>query len=183
MAETPQDVIRRYLEDALAAENSFETQLRSFASETDDDNEARQLFAEHADQTRTQISRLERRLGELGGSPSTGKSALSHIFGLAPKSAQIPHTMEERLVQNLMMAYTVEAAECAMYQALAASAEATGDTATASLAREIQKEEYATGNKFWALIPSRSIIAYNMLTIDEVDPSVETKLGEASWTS
>ena len=30
------DVIRRYLKDAIAAENSFESQLRGFAKEGDD---------------------------------------------------------------------------------------------------------------------------------------------------
>ena len=31
------DVIRRYLKDAIAAENSFESQLRTFATEGDDE--------------------------------------------------------------------------------------------------------------------------------------------------
>ncbi len=36
MAETSTDVIKRYLEDAIAAEKSFETQLQGFAKEGDD---------------------------------------------------------------------------------------------------------------------------------------------------
>jgi ferritin-like metal-binding protein YciE len=55
------DVIRRYLEDAIAAEKSFETQLRGFSREGDNPMVQR-LFAEHADETKFQYELLTRRL-------------------------------------------------------------------------------------------------------------------------
>jgi ferritin-like metal-binding protein YciE len=147
------DVIRRYLKDAIAAENSFETQLRSFAKEGDDER-AHALFQQHAEETRTQIDRLTARLDELGDSPSTMKSFMAHMFGMAPKSASIGHEESERVTQNLIAAYTVENAEVAMYESLAVVAESLGDARTASLAREIQQEEASTARKVWAMIPS-----------------------------
>ena len=146
------DVVRRYLKDAIAAENSFESQLRTFAKEGDD-AQAHALFQQHAEETRSQIERLTVRLNELGDSPSTMKSFMAHMFGMAPKTASMGHDESERVTQNLMMAYTVEHAEVAMYESLAVVAEAVGDNQTATLAREIQREEEITASKVWAMIP------------------------------
>jgi ferritin-like metal-binding protein YciE len=177
MARTSDDVIRRYLEDAIAAEKSFETQLQGFAEEGDDE-EVEAVFAIHAAETRRQYDRLTARLEELGGSPSTTKSFLAHVFGLAPKPVQMGHAPEERTTQNLIIAFTVENSECAMYEALAAAAEAAGDTATETLAREIQAEEKKTAEKIWHFLSSRAKIAFNLLTAMETDPSVNTRAAD-----
>jgi len=92
-----------------------------------------------------------------------------------PKLAESGGLLEERTLQNLIVAFTTKKAESAMYEALAATAEAAGDAATARLARGSQKEEAAAAEQLWHFLPSRSKIAYNMLTVTEVDPSVETK--------
>ena len=159
MAETSVDVIKRYLEDAIAAERSFETQLQGFAKEGDDPA-AQAVFHQHAIETRRQYERLTARLEALGGSASTAKSILAHIFGLSPKTAQIGHEKEERTTQNLMIAFAVENSELAMYESLITVAEAAGDAQTATLAREIQSEEKAAADKVWNLIPSAAITAY-----------------------
>ena len=159
MAETSVDVIKRYLEDAIAAEKSFETQLEGFSKEGDD-TVAQAAFRQHALETRIQYERLTARLEALGGSPSGAKSFLAHIFGLSPKAAQIGHEKEERTTQNLMMAYAVENSEIAMYEALASVAEAAGDSQTATLAREIQAQEKTTAEKVWKLLPIAAVQAY-----------------------
>jgi ferritin-like metal-binding protein YciE len=166
MAETSAGIIKRYLEDAIAAEKSFETQLQEFSKEGDDST-AQALFHQHALETKQQYERLTARLEALGGSPSTAKSLLAHIFGLSPKTAQIGHEKEERTTQNLMMAYAVENSEVAMYESLATCAEAAGDSQTATLAREIQQQEKATAEKVWKLIPSAAVKAYQRLTSGE----------------
>jgi ferritin-like metal-binding protein YciE len=143
--------IRTYLEDAIAAEESFETQLRDFAAEGSSEQITR-LFTQHAEETRTQYVRLKRRLGELGGESSDTKSFLAHLVGLAPKVAQLGHDTVDRVTQNLMMAYAVENCEIAMYESLIAVSESAGDQETAELAREIQGEEQATAQKVWKLI-------------------------------
>lgn len=163
MAETTTDIIKRYLEDAIAAEKSFETQLQGFAKEGDDPV-AQAAFQQHALETKRQYERLTARLEALGGSASGIKSVLAHLFGVSPKTAQIGHEKEERTTQNLMMAYAVENSEIAMYEALVTVAEAAGDSQTAALAREIQAEEKATAEKVWKLIASSAVQAFERVT-------------------
>ena len=163
MAETSTDVIRRYLEDAIAAEKSFETQLQSFANEGDDPV-VKTAFHEHALETKNQYELLSARLAALGGSPSGVKSFLAHVFGASPKTAQIGHEKQERTTQNLMIAFAVENSEIAMYESLATVAEAAGDTQTASLARQIQTEEKVTADKIWSLIPIAAVQAFERVT-------------------
>jgi ferritin-like metal-binding protein YciE len=171
------DLIRRYLQDAIAAEISFESQLRAFAKEGDDE-EVQSFFSLHADQTKFQYDRLAARLQDLGESVSGAKAFFAQVFGLAPKTAQITHSQEERTAQNLVLAFSIEQAECATYEALASVARAANDAATESLARQIQIEEREAANRLWRFLPSRSKIAFNMLTAGEVDPSVETRASE-----
>ena len=90
MAETSVDAIKRYLVDAIAAEKSFETQLEGFAKEGDN-AAAKSRFQQHALETKRQYERLTSRLEALGGSPSTAKSILAHIFGLTPKAESVWH--------------------------------------------------------------------------------------------
>jgi ferritin-like metal-binding protein YciE len=158
-----ENAIQRYLEDAIAAEKSFETQLRGFSEEATNES-AKTAFATHADETREQYERLTARLKALGGDPSTFKSMLAHIFNMAPKTAQTGHADEERTTQDLMMAYSVENAEVAMYESLIIAAEAVGDSDTVSLARAIQKQEEETAEKVWKLIGPAATQAYARLT-------------------
>lgn len=174
MSETSQQVICRYLKDAIAAEDGFESQLRDFAEEGDDE-EVQSVFATHARQTASQIERLSTRLRALGEQPSRGKSVVANLLGLAPKAAQLVRPAEERLTQNLIQAFSIEMSECAMYEALLTVAKLAGDTETATLASAIAAEERETAEKLWHFLPSRSKIAFNILTIGEVDLSVETR--------
>src|SRR5690349_5834212 len=89
---------------------------------------------------------------------------LAHMMGMLPKAAQVGHGKEEQTVQNLMMAYTVECSECAMYEALATVARQAGDVETEELARSIQQEERATADKVWAHLPIAARIAFNRVT-------------------
>ena len=109
--------ITKYLEDAIAAEKSFETQLKGFAKEASSAR-VKRLFEQHAEETRVQYEQLTSRLEALGGSTSTLKSFFAHLFNTAPKVAQVGHEEEERTTQDLIMAFAVENAEVAMYEAL-----------------------------------------------------------------
>jgi ferritin-like metal-binding protein YciE len=145
------ETIKDYLEDAIAAEKSFETQLTGFAKEATYEP-AKSAFALHADETREQYERLTARLKALGGSPSLLKSTLAHLFNMAPKTAQLGHQDAERTTQDLIMAYSVENAEMAMYESLILAAETANDNQTATLAREIQAQEKETAEKVWKMI-------------------------------
>ena len=149
--KSSKEVLARYLENAIAAEKSFETQLLGFSKEAEDPT-VQALFRQHAQETKEQYSLLTRRLEELGGSTSTLKSFLAHIFNFAPKLAQIGHDRFERQTQDLMMAFAVENAEVAMYESLSQAAEISGDTQTLELARQIQKQEKQTAEKVWAQV-------------------------------
>jgi ferritin-like metal-binding protein YciE len=159
MSETANEVVKRYLEDAIAAEKSFETQLDAFSKEGDN-LEVRAAFAHHSVETKSQYQRLEMRLEALGGTSSPAKSFLAHLFGALPQTAKIGHLEEERTTQNLMIAFAVENSELAMYEALATVAEAAGDAITAKLAREIQKEEKAAAEIVWKHIPLAAAEAF-----------------------
>jgi ferritin-like metal-binding protein YciE len=154
--------IKSHLEDAIAAEKTFETQLRGFAAEGSSD-QIHALFSQHADETRSQYERLARRLTELGGDPSEGKSFLAHAMGLSPKLAQLGHDTVDRVTQNLIMAYAVENCEIAMYESLMAVSEAAGDEDTLELARSIQEEEHRTAEKVWSLIAPWAETAFKKL--------------------
>jgi ferritin-like metal-binding protein YciE len=172
MAETSVDVIKRYLEDAIAAEKTFETQLQAFAKESDN-QEAKSILHQHAVETRSQQQRLTARLENLGGNTSATKSILAHIFNATPKTTQVEHEKEERATFNLIMAFAMENSECAMYESLASVAEAAGDTETAALARQIQTEERAAADKVWALLPLTTLDTYTKLTGENPRPYSE----------
>ncbi|HTS77832.1 MAG TPA: DUF892 family protein [Bryobacteraceae bacterium] len=146
------EVIKDYLQDAIAAEKSFETQLRAFAQASHDETDIRQLFEQHADETRAQHQALTERLQELGGAPSTAKSPLAHLFNMAPAVAETGHDHSDKVTQNLMIAFAVENSEVAMYESLATVASAAGDGPTEILARRIQNQERATAEKVWQRI-------------------------------
>jgi ferritin-like metal-binding protein YciE len=88
--QSPKKVLQRYLEDVIASEKSFESQLRTRATEGDY-APAKQFFASHASETESQHERLTARLEQLGGSASSVKTAMAHVFNFAPKVAQIGH--------------------------------------------------------------------------------------------
>lgn len=143
------DIVIRYLEDAIAAEKSFETQLRGFSKEAEN-TAVEAMFRQHAEETKVQYTELTQRIEQLGGSTSTLKGFLAQVFGVAPKVAQLGHDKYERETQDLMMAFAVENAEVAMYESLAQVASLAGDTETETLARRIQKQEEETAEKVWA---------------------------------
>ncbi len=161
--QTVEDVMRRYLSDAIAAEKSFETQLRTFAKDTDQ-GPAQMVFTQHADETKRQHERLTERLEALGGSTSTVKSFLAHLFSIAPKAAQFGHDEAEKGTQDLIAAYAVENSEIAMYEALAVSAAACGDSETERLARAIQEEERQARDKVWNLIAPSAQDSFGKVT-------------------
>lgn len=174
MAESGQEVLRRYLQDSVAAAKGFETELQSFGRD-DDDAEAQTLFLRHSELTRHQQETLTTRLRELGGEPSAAKGFLAHLFTMSPRTVQLTHKAEERIAQNLMMAFTIGKSGQAMCEALAIVARIAGDRETERLAREIGTAVEQVSEETFRLVPSRSKIAFNVLTAGEVDPSVETK--------
>jgi len=178
LPENSAESLRHYLRNAIEAEKELEAHLRRLAAGTEDDDEVRSLFDTHADQTRLQQNRLTGRLEQLDPGVSGASGTATPVLNVGPLVPQETHSVEERVLHNLLLSYTAETAECAMYEAIAALSHAAGDTVTENLAREIQAEERTTAEQIWHFLPSRSKIAFNMLTVSELDPAVETKLAD-----
>jgi ferritin-like metal-binding protein YciE len=147
-ASGKENPILRYMEDAEAAERNFEDTLGGFAK-SGDQPEAQSLFSMMSAKAKVQHERLERRLRSLGGSPSTAKSILAHVLAFAPLSAQLGHAAEEKNTQHLMIVYAAAAAQMAMYESLASSAQIAGDQETLTLARQLQTEEEEDHTLAW----------------------------------
>ncbi len=159
-----ENLIQRYLQDMIAAEESFETQLKGFAEEAVYPD-ARAAFSIHANETSGQRRRLVARLNQLGGDTSSIKSFMAHLFNMAPKTAQIGHADEERTTQDLIIAYSVENAEVAMYESFRVVAEALNDMESARLAADIQSEERVTAEKVWKMIAPCAADAYRKVIL------------------
>lgn len=168
--QAPNDVICRYLEDAIAAEHNFEDMLRANAKEAGGFPAVEALFEQHADETKLQYQRLEARLEALGGKPSGLKSFLAHMFGMAPKTAQLGHDAAERTAQDLMMAFAVENSEIAMYEEMICACEEAGDEVTAQLARDIQAQERQAADLVWAQIDPVARSTWRKITTTDREP-------------
>jgi ferritin-like metal-binding protein YciE len=157
------ELIKRYLQDIIASEKAFESQLRSM-SEDSDNRPVAELFSAHADETKRQCNRLISRLQELGGNPSTAKSFIAHVFNAVPRAGQIGQRDEDRCTQNLIVAYAIEQSEVATYEALKVAAQTVGDTATGQIAEEIQQEERMAAQRIWNLLPANARLAVERQT-------------------
>ena len=162
--EPKESIMRRYLADAVAAEQSSAERMEEMSGEGDH-LAARQLFAQHADQTRSQIERLRARLDALGGSPSELKAVVAHLIALVPKLVHKGHDESEISTQNLILGFALENEEVAMYEALAATAAAAGDLQSEQLARDIQKEERHAAEMIWNLIAASARDSYGKISL------------------
>lgn len=160
--ENAVDLLKRYLQNSIAAEKSFEMQLRRMAEESEHEA-VRKFFREHADETRIQQERLAERLRELGGSFSSAASFMGHILSLASKSHSGQDAVEKNS-QDLILAFAVENGEIAMYEELATIAALAGDVETEHLARVLQMEERQAAETVWSLIAPNSTASFSRKT-------------------
>lgn len=171
---TPLEVIANYLADAISAERSLQTQFRS-CSKDGDDSDVQNYFESSANVADAHAQLLESRLAALNGTEHRGKHMLAGMLAMAPKAAQLGHIAEERIAQNLIKGFSLTKSACAMYLALQSAARTAEDEQTADLANRLAGEQAAAAEHFWRFLPSRSKIAYNVLTAGEVDPAIETR--------
>lgn len=174
MSGAATDFLRRCLTDAIEAEDLFESRLREFANQGDDPD-VQSAFLSHADVLRLRRADLTARLEELGGAESGGKSPLSPLIGTASPEGEFARVQEEQTLHNLIAAFGIENSECALYEVLSTLARAIGDSVTESLACAALADQQETAKRVFSFLPSRSKIAFNMLTPNELDPAVETK--------
>lgn len=154
------------------------SQLRGLSRDGDDED-VRNLLLEAAKESEARAETLASRLGD--DAPSALKNAVANTFSSLPATAQSGHIEEERIVQNLIAGFTMLQASCGMYRALESAAASLGDGQVTELALSATERNTRLATQMFHLVPTRSIIAYNMLTVSEIDPSVNTKYGETSW--
>jgi ferritin-like metal-binding protein YciE len=163
--ENPVNMIKRYLQDAIAAERSFELQFRSFANDTRQ-SDLKDLFLHHADETRRHGERLTARLQALDGRPSTVQGAIARFFGFSARTFQLRHSAVERTAQNLIIAHAIHNAGIAMYEELATVTAAAGDTITQRLAREMQEDARRASQKIWDRLVPATLTVFEELTVN-----------------
>lgn len=163
-----QDIIVRYLQDAEAAERTFEDALASL-SKTGDQPEVQSTLAGMSQKARTQHERLDARIEALGASRSTVKSALAHALGFAPMIAQAGESQGQKSTQDLIITIGAAAAESAMYEALATAAAAAGDATTEQLARQLQDEEREDYQRAGALLRQSAIETFQAAMNENVE--------------
>src|ERR1700691_5001637 len=162
-----QDTIVRYLQDAEAAERTFEDALAAL-SKTGSQPEVQSALTDMSRKSRGHYERLEARIEELGASRSTAKSALAHALGFAPRLAQLGETPDQRSTQDLMIMIGAAAAGSAMYEALATAASAAGDAVTEQLARQLENEEQQDYQQAAALLRQGAVETFQRAMHDNV---------------
>jgi hypothetical protein len=171
---TPLEVIIRYLGDSISAERSLDAQFRS-CSKDGDDSDVQAYFKSSAERAALHAEALESRRSALNATEHQGSHFLADILAAVPRAAQLRHTAEERIAQNLIKGFALSKSAAAMYLALQCSARIAGDDQTAEIAARFAAEEESAAESFWHFLPSRSKIAYNVSTAGEIDPAVETR--------
>ncbi len=177
LPDTPR--IQHALSHALACERALEKQLRFSIAKCRDDNEVQSALASNADEAKSQHDRLQERLQGGTSTPVSPSEDEADISALAPQIAdEADDIPEEEILQSLLAAYVGETGGVAMYESLAEVARSAADSQTENLTRQIQTEKRRAAERIWRLLPSRSKIAFNMLTVSEIDPAVETKMAD-----
>lgn len=151
MAESLQERLIRYLDDAWAAEKALVPALRDMAADANDPT-VKALFEEHLQMTHMQEEELEARIRALGAEPSGAKGFMNQLMAKASDLMNAGHDDYDKTTQDLMKAYATENFEMAMYQALESYATAIGDAETAQLARRIHEQERQTAERIWPQI-------------------------------
>jgi rubrerythrin len=175
------DSVPSLLREALAAEKAVQALFSGF-SEQGDDAEVQSAFRTYAADAVRHVSRVAGRLEELHEIAHPKSSVLERVSTIVPELTQMDHLPEEKLLQNLLSAFAVCNGQRALYELLACRARAENDSDTEDLAREIQLQKSRMGEMVWHWIPTRAKIAFNLLTADEVDPSIETRAADNRLT-
>jgi hypothetical protein len=163
---------------AITAEQDFERKIRSFLPSFGDDLDLRAAFVSHADDMQADRTVLENRLIELGGRSEQNQNPFSDLAGISATLGNASNVLEEETVKSLITAYAVHASERVLAHALASLASAAGDDQTAQVAISFGERATERSKRVFSFIRSRSKIAYNMLTPNELDPAVETKAAD-----
>jgi hypothetical protein len=137
-----------------------------FAKQVEDDSEARALYTHLSAEAELHRNRL----GSATGVVEDAGAALSMQEGgteLIAEEAQLNHLIG---ISGVMGDIVGKAERLAVISSRA------GDSKVRPIAEAIRNVLQTCSDQICKLIPSRSKIAFNMLTVSELDPSVDTKM-------
>jgi ferritin-like metal-binding protein YciE len=144
---TPNDLdeqLTKYLTDAHSIEEQALPQMER-AKEIAGDPELSRIFAEHLVETRLHEELVAGRLQARGASPATLKDLAGKLTGIGfALFAKFQPDTPGKLVTH---AYSYEHMELAAYDLLARVADRAGDAETARVARRIEEQERAMGQR------------------------------------
>jgi ferritin-like metal-binding protein YciE len=175
-----------YLNEAYANERRLELALAAHVEATTRAEYAQRL-REHLRETKAHATKVGRRIQRLGGTPETisipGPEGLADRLESAQgvvqrATAALQHSLhavrgtreQELMLENARSEFREEAQEIATYRLLDGLATAVGDRETATLAREILREEERMASYLGDLIPQLATdVAHDEVPVSEID--------------
>lgn len=130
-----------WLRDAHAMEEQAETMLKAQASRLENYPQLRKRIEQHISETQNQAGRIEECIRRVGTDPSAVKDAAGRMTAMMQGIGGA--FAGDEVVKGAMAGYAFEHFEISAYTSLVAAAEEAGDQQTASVCREILKEEEA----------------------------------------
>ncbi|MDX6669023.1 MAG: hypothetical protein QOK04_2403 [Solirubrobacteraceae bacterium] len=160
----------QYLNEAYGKEKQLETALAAHIAMTTRDSYRKRL-QDHLRETKTHARSVERRIKQLGGTADTlpvpapepvakaargAQTAAQKAAALArgPLHAARGTGEQEKQLKNAKTEYAEEAQEIATYRAIETLADTVGDRDTATLAKNIRREEERMAGFLERLIPT-----------------------------
>ena len=130
-----QENLLDWLRDAHAMEQQAEKMLSAQSKRLEHYPQLKARIDQHLQETLGQKEALERRIDQLGSSPSVLKDMGGKLMAFGQAVGGM--TMSDEVVKGSISGYVFENIEIATYTVLIAAAEAAGDTETARVAAEI----------------------------------------------
>src|SRR5437588_1858042 len=133
------ELLIAWLNDAYAMEQALIPVLENHAKDAKDDPAARARIELHAEQTRRHAELVKGCIEQVGGSPSTLKSAVGALFGTIHSVST--GMFADETVKNALADYATEHFEIACYRALSEAAQSLDQPHIVQVCGEILRDE------------------------------------------
>ncbi len=166
----------KYLTDAHSIERQALAQMK-VAPKIAGDEQIAAIFSQHLGETKGHERLVTERLAAHGAKPSTIKAVAGTLTGLGfgAFAAVQPDTPGKLVVH----AFSYEHLEEAAYDLLASVAERAGDSTTVSVAREIEQQERAMGDRVATCFDRAAEAALRDLSPDDLGEQLNKYLADA----
>lgn len=141
---TSEERFMSWLRDAHAMEEQAEQMLASLARRIESYPELKSQIERHLEVTRSQAERLHGCIVRRQGAPSTIKTTMAKMLGVAQGLSGL--FVGDEVVKGVLASYTFEHMEIASYKMLIAAAEQIGDTESKRVCEQNLREEEAMAN-------------------------------------